>query len=77
MVAFSELSAWIFFEDDACWEPMLSPFPAQHDHEQNLHISIFPNWFYFVRKAVLVGLGRKMGSSRSNISASVPCSQEK
>ena len=35
MVAFSELSAWIFFENDACWEPVLSPLSDQYDHEHH------------------------------------------
>ena len=37
MVAFSELSARIFFENDARWEAMLSPLPAQHRHHQHRH----------------------------------------
>ena len=37
MVAFSELSARIFFENDACWEAMLSPLPAQHHQHQHHH----------------------------------------
>ena len=37
MVAFSELSARIFFENDARWEAMLSPLPAQHHQHQHHH----------------------------------------
>ena len=35
MVAFSELPTRIFFENDACREPMLSPLPAQHHSDQH------------------------------------------